>query len=208
MHCILYTNICAHLTQVPPAERRVARFLASAVGQHSRDPLLAHLPRQRQRELGLYGGIGSECHFGAGQLVVRAGVLSEHQGDCMHVCFVMLASFCRKFVWSKGRKQAQCRFYVIMLAFTTIQFYYCWCFPIALHILTQPRRKIIQPFAFVCCYFFRSKAWMRTHLSNDWLAGCWFIFWGTLLCTLVVLVLALISFAQRNGLQSFIYGTG
>ena len=72
----------------------------------------------------------------------------------------------------------------------------------------QPRRKIIQPAAFVMCYCFLRKSWMRKHLSNDWLAGCWFIFWGTLLCTVVVLVLVLISIAQGNGLQSFIYGSG
>lgn len=48
---------------------------------------------------------------------------------------------------------------------------------------------------------------MRGHLSNDWLAGCWFIFWGTLMACVVTLVLSLKAFAERNGLQSFIYGT-
>jgi hypothetical protein len=71
----------------------------------------------------------------------------------------------------------------------------------------QPRRKIIQPFALFCCYCFCSKSWMRTHLSNDWLAGCWFIFWGTLLATLVCLVLTLMALADHNVLQCFIYGT-
>lgn len=48
---------------------------------------------------------------------------------------------------------------------------------------------------------------MRTHLSNDWLAGCWFIFWGTLMATLVCLVLTLMAVADDNLLQVFIYGT-
>ena len=75
------------------------------------------------------------------------------------------------------------------------------------YLTLQPRRKIIQPAALCCCYCFCSKTWMRTHLSNDWLAGCWFIFWGTLLATVVVFILFLMALADRNTLQCTIYGT-
>ena len=75
------------------------------------------------------------------------------------------------------------------------------------HFTLQPRRKLIQPAAFYCCYFFCSRDWMRVHLSNDWLAGCWFIFWGTLMATIVCLVLFLKSMAEDSALQAFIFGT-
>ena len=75
------------------------------------------------------------------------------------------------------------------------------------YLTLQPRRKIIQPAALCCCYCFCSKTWMRTHLSNDWLAGCWFIFWGTLLAAVVVFILFLMALADRNTLQCTIYGT-
>ena len=48
---------------------------------------------------------------------------------------------------------------------------------------------------------------MRKHLMNDWLAGCWLIFWGTLIAAVVTLVLFMQAIANAKGLQMFIYGT-
>ena len=49
---------------------------------------------------------------------------------------------------------------------------------------------------------------MRRHLNNDWLAGTWFVFWGTLLATVVCIGLLILSLMEGNPLQLFNYSTG
>jgi len=49
---------------------------------------------------------------------------------------------------------------------------------------------------------------MRRHLNNDWLAGTWFVFWGTLLATVVCVALLVLSLLDGSPLQLFIYSTG
>jgi hypothetical protein len=49
---------------------------------------------------------------------------------------------------------------------------------------------------------------MRRHLNNDWLAGTWFVFWGTLLATVVCVALLILSLLEGGPLQMFIYSTG
>jgi hypothetical protein len=34
-----------------------------------------------------------------------------------------------------------------------------------------------HPLVIRACMCFCSREWMRLHLCNDWLAGCWFIYW-------------------------------
>lgn len=49
---------------------------------------------------------------------------------------------------------------------------------------------------------------MRRHLNNDWLAGTWFVFWGTPLATVVCIGLLILSLMEGNPLQLFNYSTG
>lgn len=66
----------------------------------------------------------------------------------------------------------------------------------------------MQPIAFCLCACLCSKWWMRRHLNNDWLAGTWFVFWGTLLATVVCIGLLILSLLEGSPLQIFIYSTG
>mmetsp|Transcript_886 Transcript_886/g.1371 ORF Transcript_886/g.1371 Transcript_886/m.1371 type:complete len:607 (-) Transcript_886:213-2033(-) len=98
--------------------------------------------------------------------------------------------------------------YLSSLAISVLLALGCTLFVVACHPSENPRRrKIIQPIAFYACLFFCSEEWMKLHLSNDWLAGCWFIYWGTLLATIACFALFLVALAKENVLLSFIYGT-
>jgi hypothetical protein len=60
----------------------------------------------------------------------------------------------------------------------------------------------------MACSCFCSEQWLDKHFANDWLAGTWFIYWGTLLAFFVCLVLLVVAIAEEDGLAIFIMATG
>jgi hypothetical protein len=58
---------------------------------------------------------------------------------------------------------------------------------------------ILRLFLWMCF----SQRFINKHLPNDWMAGCWLIFWGCLFAT--VASAGIIAFAETN-LQLFTYG--
>jgi len=54
-----------------------------------------------------------------------------------------------------------------------------------------------------CC----STEWIARHFANDWLAGCWFILWGTVVTTFLCLIFFLIAAGEADSLDLFVYGT-
>eukprot|EP01031_Cornospumella_fuschlensis_P025364 gene25364-30626_t len=72
----------------------------------------------------------------------------------------------------------------------------------------QTRRELIQPIARFCCTCCCSSVWLDKHFINDWLAGTWFILWGTLLAFFVCLILLMVALAERDVLSIFIMLTG
>lgn len=73
---------------------------------------------------------------------------------------------------------------------------------------TAERMKIIQPLATCMCWCFCSKRWLRRHLSNDWLAGTWLIFWCTLVSCIGCFVVTGAAVARHKILLGFILATG
>jgi hypothetical protein len=70
------------------------------------------------------------------------------------------------------------------------------------------RRPLIAPIASFCCSCFCSKQWMNKHFCNDWLAGTWFIYWGTFFASVVCGLLMFVAIADGQALQTFILATG
>lgn len=50
--------------------------------------------------------------------------------------------------------------------------------------------------------------WIMKHLQNDWLAGTWVFFWGTLICCIGSFGIFWESLASENELEQFIYALG
>ncbi len=57
------------------------------------------------------------------------------------------------------------------------------------------------------CHCFCSQEWMRKHLSNDWLAGTWFIYWGTLFAFFACGLVLIVEIVELKTLQIFILAT-
>lgn len=72
----------------------------------------------------------------------------------------------------------------------------------------EPSARLIKPLAVCLCSAFCSKLWLTKHFANDWLAGTWIIFWGTMLAFFVCLALLLEAAAEGDGLTIFVMGTG
>jgi hypothetical protein len=68
--------------------------------------------------------------------------------------------------------------------------------------------KFIQPMARCLCWCFCSERWLRKNIANDWLAGTWFIYWGTLLASIVCLVLLVVAIHENSSLLIFVLATG
>jgi hypothetical protein len=58
------------------------------------------------------------------------------------------------------------------------------------------------------CWCFCSERWLRKNIANDWLAGTWFIYWGTLLASIVCLVLLAVAIHEESSLLIFVLATG
>lgn len=67
---------------------------------------------------------------------------------------------------------------------------------------------MIKPIAYVACYCFCKKEWIENNLYNDWLAGTWFIYWGTLFAFIVCILFLIVAIADDKPLQIYVMATG
>ena len=98
--------------------------------------------------------------------------------------------------------------YLVALGVSCVLVFGTYLFVRACYPIDKPRRKIIQPLARCLCCCFCSRRWLNKHLSNDWLAGTWFIFWATLFACFACFVLFIAAIAESKGLLIFVWGTG
>ena len=71
----------------------------------------------------------------------------------------------------------------------------------------KPNSRYILPVALCSLQCCCSEPFLKKHLANDWLAGCWIFFWGTLLATGACLVLTAEALSNKDSLLIFIYAT-
>jgi len=71
----------------------------------------------------------------------------------------------------------------------------------------KARKQYILPWALCCFTCCCSERWLQKHLANDWLAGCWALFWATLLSTIGCGVMLFVALADKDGILTFIYST-
>lgn len=69
------------------------------------------------------------------------------------------------------------------------------------------RQQYILPLALCCLRGCLAEKWISFHFANDWLAGCWLLFWATVLCTLACFVLMISAIQTHDSLLTFIYTT-
>ena len=66
---------------------------------------------------------------------------------------------------------------------------------------------MIQPVTYFLCRCCCSRAWLDTHLPNDWLAACWLLLWASAAATFISLILLLYEISRNDALLVFIMGT-
>lgn len=71
----------------------------------------------------------------------------------------------------------------------------------------KPNSRYILPIALCTLQCCCSETFLKKHLANDWLAGCWVFFWGTLVATIACIVLSANAIANKDSLLIFIYVT-
>ena len=98
--------------------------------------------------------------------------------------------------------------YFVALAIAIVFVIGAYLFVRACYPTTKERRQVLRPIAYVTCYCFCKKEWIQKNLYNDWLAGTWFIYWGTLFAFVVCGLFLIVAIAESNGLQIFIMSTG
>lgn len=82
----------------------------------------------------------------------------------------------------------------------------CFMFVIGCYPATNKKYKqMLKPIVRV---IFGRKHWLVMHLQNDWLAGTWVFYYGSLLCTIGSFGIFWESLHENNELEQFIYGIG
>lgn len=71
-----------------------------------------------------------------------------------------------------------------------------------------PRQPMMRPLMKTLCCICCSRKWMEKHFSNDWLCGCWFVYWATLASFVFSAVLLFLAVSEDNNIGMFIYSIG
>ena len=82
------------------------------------------------------------------------------------------------------------------------------CYMFVLGCYPQNNKEYKQMLKPLLRVVFGRNHWILMHLQNDWLAGTWIFFYGTLFCCLGSFGIFWESLATNNQLEQFIYGLG